>query len=571
MSDVRQRLLRRIGAARVVLEQAKNTCRHATLSLVQKEAVVELIADAMANRSLDAQDIALITDRVLEVSWANTHCDEILNAVSSTTKNKRRKGQDYKAAVSYLTQERWDTFMSEDLDLNAKSDHWLEFVSSLDCINPTEPTLKYWTSCTLVANFGKLGCQNLSLQSKYALKHYVKTEFDKLTRRKLLNGQPAVYLQKLPPSPATLQRDEPAMFQRLFSHGLPVKSRLDQTVILEVDATFQCRGGTSKCTTMALAPSPSAEAGMGQMASFIPMLMQGIAQMINNNNNNANLGSGGLTFGGNNRPPAGAKRSFKELGQDPADYGDLTGNAPPRRVPMLGDGSALPRGRAGFNRMPTIGPDDGEPVEISTGGSSGALAEPPEGQHPTDDGSEVGIEEQDVGDVMLEAILKRDQANKLIAADKKRKEKLEKAAAAGAAAAGDDAAAAAAAHIGPMIADATSGGLQLQACSAKRPAANTGKEKPDAKRKSTGATPEAKPVDTGAAKPGVKLEGPKGKASLSHERSRFQYLGRTGVVGDRSVKFTYPPQKHAAQYASEDLAKKAAHAWLKALQARNPK
>ena len=73
MADIRQQLLRRLGVARVILDNCKGTSRHSTISLVPKAAGEELIQDAMAAR-LEAKEIALITDRVFEVPWACDHC-----------------------------------------------------------------------------------------------------------------------------------------------------------------------------------------------------------------------------------------------------------------------------------------------------------------------------------------------------------------------------------------------------------------------------------------------------------------------------------------------------------------
>ena len=53
------------------------------------------------------------------------------------------------------------------------------------------------------------------------------------------------------------------------------------------------------------------------------------------------------------------------------------------------------------------------------------------------------------------------------------------------------------------------------------------------------------------------------KASMSHERSRSQFLCRTGVKGEASVKFRYRmPNGDAAEYATEKAANAAANKWL---------
>ena len=50
---------------------------------------------------------------------------------------------------------------------------------------------------------------------------------------------------------------------------------------------------------------------------------------------------------------------------------------------------------------------------------------------------------------------------------------------------------------------------------------------------------------------------------MSHERSRSQFLCRTGVKGEASEKFRYRmPNGDEAEYATEKAAKAAANKWL---------
>ena len=68
MATVKQALLARLGAARIVLQQHVGTGRHATISRVQKAAVEELIQDALASQRWSSVEVAHVTDRVLEVN-----------------------------------------------------------------------------------------------------------------------------------------------------------------------------------------------------------------------------------------------------------------------------------------------------------------------------------------------------------------------------------------------------------------------------------------------------------------------------------------------------------------------
>ena len=79
---------------------------------------------------------------------------------------------------------QWDHFLSLHLELHGRSDYLVNIGSGLDCINPTEPTYKYWTSMILVAHFDNTNLQQMSLTSKYALLDYVKTQHKKIAKNK---------------------------------------------------------------------------------------------------------------------------------------------------------------------------------------------------------------------------------------------------------------------------------------------------------------------------------------------------------------------------------------------------
>ncbi len=83
MASVQQQLLRRLGAARTLLLDAQGTARHTAISDVQKCAVHELLQDAVASQRLQAEEIAKITDRLMEVPWADGHVDELLGILSN--------------------------------------------------------------------------------------------------------------------------------------------------------------------------------------------------------------------------------------------------------------------------------------------------------------------------------------------------------------------------------------------------------------------------------------------------------------------------------------------------------
>jgi hypothetical protein len=259
--------------------------RQVAISTIQKTAAQELLSDAMASHRLTGEEIARMSDLILEIQWAPGHAEELLQALSQKTVPKRRKQQDFRAATSYMSHGCWKSFLNPNSDLNAKADFIANFGADLDCINPTEPTYKRWASETLVAHFDRDTCRGMQKSSKYAVMEHIKKEHKRIVANK---PAPPIYLLKLPSDPVSLRDVNPAMFQKLFAHGEePGSSRLDETLVMALDGSFGCRGGLSKaptCTDIVPAmPAGHAPSDLGaSLASFLPQLMQGFANMMQN-------------------------------------------------------------------------------------------------------------------------------------------------------------------------------------------------------------------------------------------------------------------------------------------------
>jgi hypothetical protein len=150
---------------------------------------------------------------------------------------------------------------------------------------------------------------------------------------------------------------------------------------------------------------------------------------------------------------------------------------------------------------------------------------------PTEEAESEEDSAKSPGDILLDAILARDAASKLAASEKKR---------------------------------AAKEMLRVAEAAARPPAPETAKKpKLASNGASEHATPTAKKAKL-AGKGASEHESAKPtKASMSHERSRSQFLCRTGVKGEASVKFRYRmPNGDAAEYATEKAANAAANKWL---------
>ena len=523
MATIQLQLARRLGAARVLLQGVAGTQRHAAVSNIQKVAALELLTDAMASQRLSGEDLARINDQIMEVQWAPGHEEELLLVVSQKQMPKRRKQQNFCASTAYISNNGWVRFLDPHSDLNAKADFLTTFNAvQLDCINPTEPSYKRWVSDILVAHFDKDTLRGLSASSKYALLDYVKKSHKRLVKNRA--AQPEVYLLELPSNPIDLREHHPTMFNSLFPDGQPVRNRLDESLVMQIDASFQCRGGTKSTTPMpsAIAPSPP----IGDMvAQFLPMMMQGLANMMHG-------GSTQVRF--DTRGSHGGRRSLKALEGEP--------------------GEETPRARRLAIEPPAMPPRVDAPSSLSAASSAPDVTH----AHGSESGDDaLANPEKDVakasgkspGDVMLDAILARDAAARLAASEKAAANRLAKKLAA--------------AEVGAETPKVAPHSLDADAIA---PAPS--KKRKDIVLKATPAEAPAKKAKMDNASPATKASLPThavAKPSMSHERSRHQFLCRTGVKGQPSEKFRYLMNNgDKGEYPNEAAAKKAAEAWVKA-------
>ena len=509
MSTSSLQLARRLGAARLALAGVEGTPRHASVSNIQKAAAIELLQDVTASRSLSGEEVAHISDLIMQATWAHGHADELLQILAKGAVPKRRKQQEFFAATSYLNQARWNRFTNPNCDLNGKADFFANFVAcDLDCINPTEPTYKHWASQVLVAHFDKDTCRSLDRGSKYALMDHLKKQHKKNVKNR---PAPAIYMLKLPSDPQELRNLHPQMFQGLFAEGEePSGSRLDETLVMAVDASFQCRGGLASSSAIAKAmPAIGMTAHADSFSvNFLPQMIQGLASFLQN--------SGTLPGFQHTPPNGGGRRSWRALEDHPgmaSAAGPLQMASPPSADATAGaqpQAHGAPLAKAAPLPMLRDGPTDEAVAPIEEAESEDSAKSP--------------------GDKMLDAILARDAASKLAASEKKRAAK-----------------------------------DMLRVETAARPPAPETAKKPKlaGKGASEHATPTAKKAKL-AGKGASEHESAKPtKASMSHERSRSQFLCRTGVKGEASEKFRYRmPNGDEAEYATEKAAKAAANKWL---------
>ena len=315
----------------------------------------------------------------------------------------------------------------------------------------------------------------------------------------------ATYLLALPSDPSVLASEQPTIYNNWFTPGQePSENRLDQAFVMSFDASYNCRNGSG---TSLVAPQAPASDPMGQLASIVPVLVQGLSQLI-----------GGSALGGSplanltfpNRQPQ--SRSLRALENVPEDEMPLSLQA----LTRPGSTSSPLALEAGSLSTSTPPPRPANSSELALAASDGVSA--------VDGVASPSVElpvASDKGNELLDAILRREAKAKEVAAAKKAADKAAKAA-------------------------------EKNVAKAAAPAPAEGE--PAAKK------PKTKPASEEAA-PSHHHHG--GKPAMSHEKSRFQFLCRTGVKGEGSQKFRYRrTDGSAAEYANQESAKAAAMKWI---------
>ena len=103
---------------------------------------------------------------------------------------------------------------------------------------------------------------------KHQLMQHIKGKIKTWVRRL---AAPTEYIDRLPASPAELQRDHPSMYAAAFPSSAPVPCQIDLKLVVAVDVGYRCRGSDGQL-------SSSASAGQLVNGSFN---MQGVAQFAN--------------------------------------------------------------------------------------------------------------------------------------------------------------------------------------------------------------------------------------------------------------------------------------------------
>lgn len=253
------RLHARIGAARLVLQEAAGAPHFASVSRSQTAALLELLQNA----ALPAESLADVSAAVMRLPLAAADLSAVLSAIapaSLPTGVRRRRLQCYEAILQYCTEQHWAALLSKSTPAAAKLELIMGRLVALGCRCPSETTLKLCASWWLVVAEPEHSLLQLTGPAKVGMLQAAKKEFQRAAR-----GAPEAptHLGCLPTSPAELLKSWPVIFNAAFGESVPVQpDRSVETRIIEFNRTYGCRGSRGSMSVVPIAAGPAEGAQM---------------------------------------------------------------------------------------------------------------------------------------------------------------------------------------------------------------------------------------------------------------------------------------------------------------------
>lgn len=551
--DVFAKCRARIGAARLLLEPLSGQLRDSN-SGIQRMAIVALISEK--GRFVSLEQSCTLSDQLMRCNFCDSDKTLILEALRdrSSTTTGRRKQQNGMAFLSYLNAPEWASLDKKKLDKDFRGVASVfvdAMVNRMHCVNPTEPTIKFVASATLVVCEDVDVLNTIAMDAKIALKKFVRQRFDfhyKVYMKRWKSNTGVEYCADYPDDPNALGESYPELHKFIMRSlgGTLVPNQLDSLSLTLVDDSHQCRGGSKSMAIVPAQSSPMANMNMPQQ--FMNCLMQ----FMNNQGQTQPRQPRqddllhNLIVGGGSRKRSAAMLRFL------ADSNLEDDDAPPP-PPAKRNQSLLDRSRTfedpGGAHMP------GEPISPKQKVEANVALEPQQDQDrqeastpplkvhphtppvvdsqvaPSSKDSGDGAKESKKANTLLDAMLQRDQERAAASAAaskmKRANDKEEK-------------------RLAAQGADVTPAKLPAKVAPGKKGGA------PMKVAPTTVATP---------VKSGSKVN----KASFSHEASRNQYLCRTGASGPgQSFAIKYGIAKSGKDYnKTNKQAHAEATAWLK--------
>jgi hypothetical protein len=243
-----RRIRARIGAAKTVLAQYEDApCQKKLISRNQANALVELFRVAT---TLTACERGELLDLVLEISFVGDDACRVMESLSPVdlvvAPTRRRHQQSYLTVYEMFTLAKWHVLKSTE-PAGLKLEIILLMAIRLGLRCPSEPTYKILTTLWLVMSEPPDKLDTIPKHVKETMYDYVKKEFARARKRA---PTPIVYLDDLPASPLELFNKHPTLYASVYGagdqHDPPVPCAINVQLVLDVNASYSCRGGQTK-------------------------------------------------------------------------------------------------------------------------------------------------------------------------------------------------------------------------------------------------------------------------------------------------------------------------------------
>ena len=252
----------RIGASRLLLDDLKGESRR-TASLLQSNALLEVLLCESRGKDLGAEMRASLGTAICAAKFEEDHQAALLAALSGQKVACRRQAQDAMNAFQYFSKHEWDRLEEYSSQCLIQQLILDVVVGRLHCVNPTEPTIKLLTSAMLVLRFGDDMC-DVTLEEKDLLKKAVAKRVKAMARK--LNGKVVDYCTYYPACPGDLAAKHPALYERIQVEGGFTQGRLSEKLMAKVEASYGCRSNDIRFASAPMNVVP-------QMQSCMKMLM----------------------------------------------------------------------------------------------------------------------------------------------------------------------------------------------------------------------------------------------------------------------------------------------------------
>ena len=272
-------LLARLGAARLVLQEAVGSSTHSAVSALQRDALLDLLGKC----SLSAEGRATLGEEVVKLPWAGTDVSAVLSAVTGSNGSKvpkrRRIAQSYQSILNYLTSDEWQILLEQNPS-DVKLHVLLGAAIGLGLRCPSEPCLKFLAAAWMCLDKDEASLKRLPCTQKHVLFQHVKAEFKRLTYK---IADPHEHLDRLPESPVSCLRDHRLLYLAHFQQPRePVDCKVDVQLVVAFDQTFSCRnhGSTGKVLASLSAQGSPASCIASAPANLEVASMERVASMF---------------------------------------------------------------------------------------------------------------------------------------------------------------------------------------------------------------------------------------------------------------------------------------------------